>query len=171
MVQGKKQETNSGGKPKLPDHYRCKITCAFCGKRKHYDNECYHKQRLSAKLKTENGSGKGSGESNTDQDSGKGKLKGRGKGQEKGKDGRGDYDCTSDKDKNTDQSGENPNPTPRGNSEPSGEQPKHGSYDPFPGASQTRTRDLACQQRWGPVKLPQTFPFHAHGAEIAEEGV
>ena len=32
VVQGKKQETNTGGKAKLPDHYRCTITCAFCGK-------------------------------------------------------------------------------------------------------------------------------------------
>ena len=59
VVQGKKQETNTGGKAKLPDHYRCTITCAFCGKRKHYEEECYHKQRLSVKLKIENGSGKG----------------------------------------------------------------------------------------------------------------
>ena len=49
VVQGKKQETNTGAKPKMPDHYRCTITCAFCGKRKHYEDECYHKQRLLAK--------------------------------------------------------------------------------------------------------------------------
>ena len=36
VVQGKNQETNTGSKPKMPDHYRCTITCAFCGKRKHY---------------------------------------------------------------------------------------------------------------------------------------
>ena len=58
-VQGKKQETNTGGKAKLPDHYRCTITCAFCGKRKLYEDDCYHTQRLSAKIKTENASGKG----------------------------------------------------------------------------------------------------------------
>ena len=48
----------------MPDHYRCTITCAFCGKRKHYEDVCYHKQRLSAKLKGEDpgkGSGKGGG--------------------------------------------------------------------------------------------------------------
>ena len=28
-------------------------------KRKHYEDECYHKQRLSANLKTDNASGKG----------------------------------------------------------------------------------------------------------------
>ena len=43
VVQGKKQETNTGAKAKMPDHYRCTITCAFCGKRKHYEDECYHK--------------------------------------------------------------------------------------------------------------------------------
>ena len=74
VVQGKKQETNTGGKAKLPDHYRCTITCAFCGKRKHYEDECYHKQRLTAKLKTENASGKGSGKGNANKDSGQGKL-------------------------------------------------------------------------------------------------
>ena len=58
VVQRKKQETNTGGKAKLPDHNRCTITCAFCGKRKHYEDECKHKQRLSAKLKTENSIGK-----------------------------------------------------------------------------------------------------------------
>ena len=81
VVQEKKQETNTGGKAKLPDHYRCTITCALCGKRKHYEDECYHKQRLSAKLKTEKASGKGSGKGNADKDSGKGKSKGNGKGQ------------------------------------------------------------------------------------------
>ena len=33
VVQGKPQEKNTGAKAKLPDHYRCTITCAFCGKR------------------------------------------------------------------------------------------------------------------------------------------
>ena len=42
VVQGKRQETKAGAKAKLPDHYRCTITCAFCGKRKHYQDECYH---------------------------------------------------------------------------------------------------------------------------------
>ena len=58
VVQGKEQETNTAGKAKLPDDYRCTIICAFCGKRKHYEDECYHKQRLSAKPKSESGSGK-----------------------------------------------------------------------------------------------------------------
>ena len=43
VVQGRKQETNTGAKCKMQDHYRCTITCAFCGKRKHYEDECYHK--------------------------------------------------------------------------------------------------------------------------------
>ena len=41
VFQGKKQETNAGAKAKMPDHYRCTITCAFRGKKKkHYGDEC-----------------------------------------------------------------------------------------------------------------------------------
>ena len=90
VVQGKKQETNTGAKAKMPDHYRCTMTCAFCGKRKHYEDECYHKQRLSAKLKGEDpgkGSGKGGGKGKGN-DSGKGKSKGRGQGQDKSQGGQ-----------------------------------------------------------------------------------
>ena len=127
LVQGKKQETNTGGKAKLPNQYRCTITCAFCGKRKHYEDECYHKQRLSAKLKTENASGKGSGKGNANKDSGQGKSKGNGKGQGgKGKGGRGGSDRKPDKDKNANPSGGNPNTMPGGNSKPSGGQPNTG---------------------------------------------
>ena len=126
VVQGKKQETNTGAKPKMPDHYRCTITCAFCGKRKHYEDECYHKQRLSAKLKGEDpskGSAKGCGKSNGN-DSGKGKSKGRGKGQDKSQGGRGGGpNRQPDKDnKNPDKNGGKSNPNPGGNSEPSGGQ-------------------------------------------------
>ena len=108
----------------MPDHYRCTITCAFCGKRKHYEDECYQKQRLSAKLKGEDpgkGSGKSGGKGNGN-DSGKGKLKGRGKGQDKNQGGRGGgTNREPDKDnKNRDKDGGNPNPNPGGNSEPSG---------------------------------------------------
>ena len=38
----------------MPNHYRCTVTCAFCGCRKHYEDEGYHKRRSSAKLKNEN---------------------------------------------------------------------------------------------------------------------
>ena len=128
VVQGKKQETNTGGKAKLPDHYRCTITCAFCGKRKHYEDEWDRKQRLLAKLGTENGCGKGSGKGNANKDSGKGRSKGNGKGQGgKGKGGRGGSDRKLDKDKKVDQSGWNPNTTPGGNSEPSGGQSNTGT--------------------------------------------
>ena len=128
VVGAKKQETNTGGMAKLPDHYRCTITCAFCDKRKHYEDECYHKQGLSANLKTENASGKGSGKGNTNKDSGQGKSKGNGKGQGgKGKGGQGGSDRKPDKDKNANPSGGNPNTTPGENSEPSGGQPNTGS--------------------------------------------
>ena len=127
LVEGKKQETNTGGKAKLPDHYSCTITCAFCGKRKHYEDECYHKQRLWAKLKSGDGSGKGSGEGNADKDSGKVKSKGNGNGQSgRGKGGGGGPDCKPDKDKNADQCRGNSNTTPGGNFEPSGGQPNTG---------------------------------------------
>ena len=126
VVQGKKQETNTGAKAKMPDHYRCTITCAFCRKRKHYEDECYHKQRLSAKLKSEDpgkGSGKGGGKGNGN-NSGKGKPTGRGKGQDKNQGGRGGgANRQPDKDnKNQDKKGGNPNPNPGGNSESSGGQ-------------------------------------------------
>ena len=126
IVQGKQQEKNTGAKAKLPDHYRCTITCAFCGKRKHYKDECYHKQRLSVKLKGEDpgkGSGKG-GSKGKGNDSGKGKSKGRGQGQDKSQGGRGGgANRQPDKDnKNEDNNGGNPNPNPGGNSEPSGGQ-------------------------------------------------
>ena len=124
VVQGKKRETNTGGKAKLPDHYRCTIPCAFCGKRTHYEDECSHKQRLLAKLKTENASGKGGSKGNGNKDNGHGKSKGNGKGQVgKGKGGRGGGDRKPDKDKNANPSAGNPIPTPRGNPEPSGGQP------------------------------------------------
>ena len=126
VVQGKHQEKNTGAKAKLPDHYRCTITCAFCGKGKHYKDECYHKQRLSAKLKGEDpgkGSGKGGGKGKGN-DSGKGKSKGRGQGQDKSQGGRGGgTNRQPDKDnKNMDKNGGNPNPNAGGNSEPSGGQ-------------------------------------------------
>ena len=127
VVQRKKQETNTGGKAKPPDHQRCEITCAFCGKTKHYEDQCYHKQCLSPKLKTENATGKGSGRGNADKDSGKGNSKGNGKGQGgKGKGGRGGSDRKRDKDKSADQSRGNPNTTPGRNSDPSGGQPNTG---------------------------------------------
>ena len=105
VVQGKKQGTNTGGKTKMPDHYRCSITCAFCSKRKHYEDECYHKQRLPAKLKSEAQSaggiagGKGQGEK------GEGKSEGRGKGQAEAQ-GKGGGRGGPDK-KNQDSSGGN----------------------------------------------------------------
>ena len=126
VVQGKKQETNTGAKAKMPDHYRCTLTCAFCGRTKHYENECYHKQGLSAKLKGEDpgkGSAKVAGKSNGN-NSGKGKSKGLGKGQDKNQGGRGGgSNLKPDKDnKNPEKNVGNPNPNPGGNSEPSGGQ-------------------------------------------------
>ena len=126
VIQRKQQEKNTSAKAKLPDHYSRTITCAFCEKRKHYEDECYHKQRLSAKLKGEDpgkGSVKGGGKGKGN-DSGKGKSKECGQGQDKSQGGRGGgANRQPDKDnKNTDKNGGNPNPIPGGNSEPSGGQ-------------------------------------------------
>ena len=143
VLQGKKQETNTGSKAKLPDHYRCTITFAFCGKRKHYEDECYHKQRLSAKLKTENASDKGGGKGNANKDNGQGKSKGNGKGQGgKGKGGRGGGDRKPDKDKNAILFRGNSTPTPGRNPEPSGGQPNTGptTRSPTQGQQEQGTR-------------------------------
>ena len=111
VVQGKKQEPNTGAKAKMPDHYRCTITCVFCGKRKHYEDECYHKQGEDPGKCSRKGAGKGNGN-----DSGKGKSKGRGKGEDKSQGGRGGAaNRQPDKDnKNPDKNGGNPNPNPGG---------------------------------------------------------
>ena len=126
VLQAEKLGTNTGPKAKMPDHYRCTITCAFCGKRKHYEDECYHKQRLSAKLKGEDpgkSSGKGGGKGNGN-NSVKGKSKGREKGQDNSQSGRGGgANLQPDKDtKNPDNNGGNPSPNPGGSSECSGVQ-------------------------------------------------
>ena len=86
VVRGKKQEVNTGSTQKMPDRYRCTVTCAFCGRRKHYEDEFYHKQPLSANLKAEaNGQGaQGNTNGNTNANSGCGKGKGNGKGKSKG---------------------------------------------------------------------------------------
>ena len=134
VVPGKKQATNTGGKAKMPDHYRCTITCAFCGKREHYEDECYHKQGLSAKLKSEAQSGVGSARGKSNGEKGKGKSQGRGKGQgqAQGKSGgRGGPDGKKqdkNKDKNQDRLGGSPNRTHGGtNPQPSGGQQNTGS--------------------------------------------
>ena len=102
------------------------FTCAFCGKRKHYEDECYYKQRLSAKLKGGDpgkGCGKG-GRKGKGNDSGNGKSKGCGQGQDKSQGGRGGgANRLPDKDnKNPDKNGAHPNPNQGANSEPSGGQ-------------------------------------------------
>ena len=33
------------------DHFRCSITCGYCGKRRHYEDECHKKKGESDKLK------------------------------------------------------------------------------------------------------------------------
>ena len=147
-VQGKKQETNTDGKAEMPDHYRYTITCAFCCKRKHYKDECYHKQRLSAKLKSEAQSGGGiaGGKSHGEKRKGKSQGRGKGQGQAQGKGGgRGGHDKKNqdkNKDKNQDRSRGKPQPYTRGDqSSALWWAAEHGAYDPSPDASSTGTRD------------------------------
>ena len=153
MVQGKKQETNTGGKAKMPDHYRCTITCTYCRKRKHYEDECYHKQCLSAKLRSEVQSCGGGTGAKSQGDKGKGKSQGRGKGQAqaqgKGEGRRGPEKKNHYKnnDKNQDRSGGNPNPWAGGNNpEPSGG-----------------------QQNTGPTTRSQTQAQQEHGTKRANK--
>ena len=47
----RKQKTKDGQEVKHQDHFRCTITCGYCGKRRHYEDECHIKRRESEKLK------------------------------------------------------------------------------------------------------------------------
>ena len=45
------QKTKDGQEVKHQDHFRCTIMCGYCGKRRHYEDECHIKRRESEKLK------------------------------------------------------------------------------------------------------------------------
>ena len=47
----RKQKTKDGQEVKHQVHFRCTITCGYCGKRRHYEDECHIKRRESEKLK------------------------------------------------------------------------------------------------------------------------
>ena len=52
MLQMKRQQHTKDGKSVThQDHFRCTITCGYCGKRRHYKDECQIKKRESDKLK------------------------------------------------------------------------------------------------------------------------
>ena len=52
MLQMKGQQHSKDGKTVThQDHFRCTITRAYCGKRRHYEDECHIKKRESDKLK------------------------------------------------------------------------------------------------------------------------
>ena len=52
MLQLKRmQKTKDGQEVKHQDHFRCTITCGFCGRRRHYEDECHIKRRKSEKHK------------------------------------------------------------------------------------------------------------------------
>ena len=43
----RKQKTKDSLEVKHQDHFRCMITCRYCGKRRHYEDECLIKRRES----------------------------------------------------------------------------------------------------------------------------
>ena len=45
------QHSKDGKTVTHQDHFTCTITCGYCGKRRHYEDECYIKKRESDKLK------------------------------------------------------------------------------------------------------------------------
>ena len=45
------QKTNDDQEVKHQDHFRCTITCGYCGNRRHYEDECHIKRRESEKHK------------------------------------------------------------------------------------------------------------------------
>ena len=52
MLRMKRQQHTKDGKTVThQDHFRCTITCGYCGKRRHYEDECHIKKRESDKLK------------------------------------------------------------------------------------------------------------------------
>ena len=52
MLQLKRtQKTKDGQEVKHQDNFRCTITCGFCGKRRHYEDECHLNRRECEKLK------------------------------------------------------------------------------------------------------------------------
>ena len=136
MAKGKKQKGNTGSKQKMPDHCCCTITCAFCCCCKHYQNECYHKQPMSAKPKTQIPQGN-NGRGGKSKGKGKGKSKGNCKGQSTGEGGRGVPPTKSEK------PGVNPNSTPGGT--------RTGRSNPEPRRSPTGTLAQRVQElRQGP---------------------
>ena len=44
-------KTKDGQEVKHQDHFRCTIKCGYCGKMRHYEDECHIKPRESEKLK------------------------------------------------------------------------------------------------------------------------
>ena len=45
------QHTKDGKTLTHQDHFRCTITCGYCGKRRHYEDECHIKKQESEKHK------------------------------------------------------------------------------------------------------------------------
>ena len=54
----RRQQHTKDGKPLThQDHFRCTITCGYCGKRRHYEDECHMTKRKSDKLNRQGAEG------------------------------------------------------------------------------------------------------------------
>ena len=81
MLQMKRQQHTKDGKTVThQDHFRCTITCGYCGKRRHYEDECHIRKRESDKLKRQEAERQKTPARNPPNgDKGKGGCKGGGK--------------------------------------------------------------------------------------------
>ena len=57
LQMNRQQHTKDGKAVTHQDHLRCTITCGYCGKRRHYEDECHIKKRESDKLKRQEAEG------------------------------------------------------------------------------------------------------------------
>ena len=85
MLQMKRQQHTKDGKPVTNQgHFRCTITCGYCCKRRHYEDECHIKKRESDKLKRQEAERQKTQNPNKNPQNGDKGGKGGGKGGSKG---------------------------------------------------------------------------------------
>ena len=135
LLQLKRQQKSRDGQVhQHQDHFRCTITCGYCGKRRHYEDECHIKKRHSEKLKKEEEekrkSGKGNYNPSYNQDK---NLGGRGRPFEK-KDNGGRSSSAPTQTGNRNPGG---TPTQSGNRNPGGNPNSKGEKRPPPTTPKT----------------------------------
>ena len=133
----RKQKTKDGQEVKHQDNFCCTNTCGFCGKRRHYEDECHIKRRESEKLKKPEEERR--------------KTAGRGEGAEGGgpnpggSKGKGNPGGRRSSAPPTGRRGA-PNPTPKG--EPSGEKRPAPSTPSAGGADKSSENAKKCRLNW-----------------------